>query len=163
MELKFTGKYVDFYEKHSDTVVALFCKGLKCSDISKELEKEFGVKIPFQSLVNFYCNNKEYIDKCIEKKRLSQKDDLKEVIAIDYCLAKAKELLFLLSEDLLEKVKALTYDQQVKLIPTIMNTIAKLEGLEKPEVNISNNNGDTHEVDDAVLEELLHVIQTTSD
>ena len=45
MELKFTGKYVDFYEKHSDTVVALFCKGLKCSDISKELEKEFGVKI----------------------------------------------------------------------------------------------------------------------
>lgn len=138
MELKFTGKYVNFYEKHSDTVIAFFCKGWKCSKISEELEKEFDVKIPFQSLVNFYLNNKDYIDNCIEKKKLSQKDDLKEKIALEYCLEKAKELLFLLSEDLAEKVSSLEYDQQVKLIPTIMNTIAKLEGLDKSEININN-------------------------
>lgn len=162
MELKFTGKYVNFYEKHSDTVIALFCKGLKCSKISEELEKEFDVKIPFQSLVNFYCNNKEYIENCKKKKRLSQKDEIKEKIAIEYCLEKAKELLFLLSEDLAEKVSSLEFDQQVKLIPTIMNTIAKLEGQDKSEINI-NNTAFEDFFDEEIIQDALNDYHESTD
>ena len=162
MELKLTGKYVKFYEKHTDTVLALFCQGLNCSEISDELKKEFGETIPFQSLVNFYLNNEEYIQNCIEKKKQSQKDELREKIAIDYCLEKAKELLFLLSEDLAEKVSALEFDQQVKLIPTIMNTIAKLEGQDKSEININNATFEDF-FDDDIIEDALDDFGSTDE
>lgn len=155
MELKLTGKYAKFYEKHSDTVINLFCDDLKCSEISNRIEKEFGVKIPFQSLVHFYCNNKNYIENCKKKKREFKKDEIKEKVAIDYCKEKGTEFLFLLTEDLPEKVKSLTYEQQLKLITPLLNALAKLEGQDKSEFNITNGINFEEFFDDEVIEDAL--------
>ena len=155
MELKLSGKYAKFYEKHSDTVINLFCDNLKCSEISERLEKEFDVKIPFQSLVHFYCNNKQYIDNCKKKRRLSQKEDLKEKIAIEYCKEKGMEFLFLLTDNLQDKVKSLTYEQQLKLITPLLNAIAKLEGQDKSELNINNGINFEDFFDEDIVEEAL--------
>ena len=67
-----------------------------------------------------------------------------------------------MTADLPDIVKHLEPKEKGKLIVSISNSIAKFEGMDKPEVNINSNNS-SHEIDDAVLEELLDVIQTTSD
>jgi len=155
MELKLTGKYVKFYEKHSDSVLALFCKNMNCNEIADELYKEFGVKIPFQSLVNFYINNKEYIENCKKKKLLAEKEEIKETIAIQYAEKQSKELLFLLSKNMDEDVQKLTPEQRIKLMPTVMNVIAKLGGLEKSEININNALNFEELFDEDIIEDAL--------
>ena len=85
-------------------------------------------------------------------------------MAYEFCTDKLKEFLYLLTADLSDIAKRLEPKEKAKLIVSISNSIAKFEGMDKPEVNINNNNNSTHETDDAVLEELLNVInQTTSD
>ena len=77
-------------------------------------------------------------------------------------MEKAKELLFLLSEDLAEKVSSLEFDQQVKLIPTIMNTIAKLEGQDKSEINI-NNTAFEDFFDEEIIQDALNDYHESTD
>lgn len=162
MDLNLNGKYHDIYKKYSKEIITYFCNGIRPKEITEKLREEFNVSVPYQAINFFYCNNKEYIDNCVKTKKNEDLDNLKEVLVYEFCTERLKEFLYLLSADLPDIVKHLEPKEKGKLIVSIANSIAKFEGMDKPEVNINNNNTN-HETDDAVLEELLHVIQTTSD
>ena len=143
MELEIGGQYAKFYKKYIGRVVSLFCEGLKWTEVSDELLKEFGETVPYQSLVNVYTNNRDYFEKCKSKKLEKNLEDLKEELAIDYVKKKAIEVIFIIdNDDLHEKVKSLSNKQQLDLMSSMMNFVAKCEGLDKSEININNHSVD---------------------
>lgn len=164
MQLNLDGKYHSVYKKYSKQIITYFCNGIRPKEITEKLHDEFGVKISYQAINLFYCNNKEYIDSCIQSKKSDDLEKVKEAVAYEYCTSKLKEFLYLLSEDLSDIVEHLEPKEKGKLIVSISNAIAKFEGMDRTEVNmINNSNASSHEIDDTVLEELLDVIETTSD
>lgn len=54
-----------------------------------------------------------------------------------------------------EDVQKLTPEQRIKLMPTVMNVIAKLGGLEKSEININNALNFEELFDEDIIEDAL--------
>lgn len=160
MKLNLNGKYHDVYKKYSKEIITYFCNGVRPKEITEKLNEDFGVNITFQAINSFYYKNKEYIDNCIKEKKQEDLTKIKDVIVAEFCTDKLKEFLHLLTMDLPEVVRSLEPNEKAKLIVSVCNSIAKFEDKDKTEVNINSHNENPHEIDDAVLGELLDVINS---
>ena len=70
-------------------------------------------------------------------------------------------MLYYLSLDLADKIKTLPSDQQIKLIPTIMNSLAKCEGMDKSELTLNNIPTFEELFDDDLIEDALNDFDST--
>ena len=137
MELNFDGQYEDYYKKHYKEIITSFCEHKKVGEIAKELNAEYEEKITFQALNYFYYNNKKVIDDCIKDKENKDLEQIKAETLLEYLKDIGKETLYYISLDLRKKIEDLTYEQQVKLIPTLINALAKCEGMDKSEIKLN--------------------------
>ena len=161
MELNLNGKYHSVYKKYSKEIISYFCNGVPPKEICKNLHDEFGVEITYQGINFFYCNNKEVIDDCIKTKKEEDLDKVKASNVLDFLKSIGKEMLYCLSLDLADKIKTLPSDQQIKLIPTIMNSLAKCEGMDKSELTLNNIPTFEELFDDDLIEDALNDFDST--
>ena len=76
MELNLTGKYHKVYKKYCKQIITYFCNGIRPKEITEKLHDEYGVNISYQAINSFYCNNKDYIDNCVNAKK---NEDLEKI------------------------------------------------------------------------------------
>lgn len=161
MELNFNGKYSNIYKKYSKEIITYFCKGIPPKEICKILHDDFGADITYQGINFFYCNNKKYIDDCIEDKKNEDLDKIKDVIVSEFCVEKLQEFLFLLTGDLSKIVEKLEPEVKAKLIVSVSNSIAKFQGMDKSEFNINNNEFSFEDFfDEDIIEDALNDYQS---
>ena len=156
MELNLNGKYHEIYKKYSKQIITYFCNGIAPKEICKSLHDEYGVNITYQGINFFYCNNKEYIDDCIDDKKNEDLEKIKEIVVADFCTDKLQEFLYLLTEDLPEIVEDLEPKEKAKMIVSVSNSIAKFEGMDKSEININNVPTFEDLFDDDLIEDALN-------
>ncbi len=163
LDLLFSGKYVKDFEKYSDKIIQYFCDGLLCKEISNKLYEDCGVKIPYQSITIFYKNNKEYIRECKKSKQIETLNELVKENSIEYAKAIITELLLEEEKTLIKDWKTLDPETKIKLIPTLTNSLAKLEGLDKSEININNNNNFEDFFDEDIIEDAINDYENTNE
>ena len=156
MDLLFSGKYVKDFEKYSDKIIQYFCNGLLCKEISNKLYEECGVKIPYQSITIFYKNNRDYIRECKKSKQIETLNEIVRENSIEYAKAILTEILLEAEKTLIKDWKKLDPDIKIKLIPTVTNSLAKLEGLDKSEININNNPSFEDFFDEDIIEDAIN-------
>ena len=163
MELKLTGKYVKEYEKYSDKIIDYFCQGLLCNEISAKLKEDCGINIPYQAITIFYKNNKEYIHECQKTKKAEKLDDVIRNKGLEY----AKQIIYayLLEADktLIKDVESLPPDVRIKLIPTMANALAKLDGLDKSEINFNNGPNFEDFFDEEIIEDAINDFRSSDE
>ena len=163
MELKITGKYVKEYEKYANVIIDYFCQGLLCNEISAKLKEDCNVNIPYQAITIFYKNNKDYIKHCRKTKNAEKLDDVVKHKGLEYAKQIIYAYLLEAEKTLIKDVSGLPPEVRIKLIPTMANALAKLDGLDKSEININNGPNFEDFFDEEIIEDALNDFRSSDE